>query len=168
MHTPIGALPVGTMETLPALEAGAVRALRLWFSGPEAQAALWNAFAKTFGAQEGHRHLGAFERFLAGVLEVSHRPLMRHAMGCRCLGADEHAFAGLLAAAARGRREDALLLALALTPPHRALALVAEAEAVGPVLGRLAPLLAACCATAEEPRAAPDPDAAPARERVLH
>ncbi|MEO1530838.1 MAG: hypothetical protein AAFU72_01570 [Pseudomonadota bacterium] len=168
MHTPIGALPVGTLETLPPLEAAAVRALRLWFSGHDAQAALWNAYAKSFGAKEGHRHLSAFERFLAAVLEASHRPLMRHALGCRCLGADEHAFAGLLAAAARGKREDALLLALALTPPHRALALVAEAEAIGPVLERLSPLLAACCASAEAPQPAQDQDAPPPRERLLH
>ncbi|MEM7496924.1 MAG: hypothetical protein AAF371_02900 [Pseudomonadota bacterium] len=143
LHVPVGALPVGTLDTLPPLEAAAVRGLRLWFSGQEAQAAVWNVFARTFGARQGRASLRAFESFVDTLLEASPRPLMRHGLACRCLGADEHAFAALLSAAARGEREEAILLALAFVPAHHALPLVAAAEAAGPILARVADPLAA-------------------------
>lgn len=122
---------------LPALEATAVIALRLWTAGPEAQAALWSHYAATFGPVSGRERLRAFERLVRRTLGDALRPLCRHAPSCPCLGADESLFAGLVAAAAEGDRDRALGLALLLVRTEAATLLVAEAEPVGACLARL-------------------------------
>ena len=42
---------------------------------------------------------------------------MRHSIECRCLGGDEACFANLVATAAEGEREDALLMATLMVEP---------------------------------------------------
>lgn len=165
---PIGAMPVGTLGTLSRLETAAVRALRLWFSGPEAQSLLSDVFERNFGPQGGPRYLGAFEHFLTDLLNGSTRPIMRHSLTCHSLGADERVYGGLLAAAADGRREDALVCALAFARPDHALALVAAAEGIGPVLERLSEPLEIAFAVDEDPAPTTATHTPAAGERRLH
>jgi hypothetical protein len=134
-----GAVPVGVCTHLPPVEGGAVRALRLWFSGAEGRAEMAARFARRFGAEAGGAHLDRLGRFLETLAGSCRRPLMRHGIGCACLGADECVLATLLAAAGEGDRDEAMLLACVLVRADRAGALVAEAEALAPLLGCLAP-----------------------------
>ena len=59
------------------------------------------------------------------------RPLMRHAPGCPCAGADECVFARFVALAAEGAREDAILIAALIVRTDIALTLAIRAETVG-------------------------------------
>jgi len=61
----------------------------------------------------------------------SRRPLMGHAPGCPCAGADECVFARFVALAAEGAREDAVLMAALMVRADLALCLATGAESVG-------------------------------------
>ena len=85
-------------------------------------------------ARAGMRH---FEGLVAILAREGRRPLMRHALACRCVGSDEVVFAHLLATAAMGEREDAMLVATLLVPAPL-MALAAEhARQAGLALARL-------------------------------
>ena len=145
-----GGAPVGYLAELPAVEAGAVLYLHLWCSGPAAQAEVWNDLARTLGTAEGRAALAAFEELCELARAHARRPLMRHDIGCACLGADEAAFANLVAAAAEGEREDAMIFAALLMRAGMAGAAATLAERVGLALKRMALI-------------APAPTPAPAR-----
>ncbi|WP_245706594.1 hypothetical protein [Ruegeria marina] len=57
--------------------------------------------------------------------------MVRHDLGCACVGADEACFAHLIASAATGAHEDALMLAALIVRPDLAPALVALSEQFG-------------------------------------
>jgi len=133
-----GGAPVGLIEELPPEEALAIRLIRLWGDSAEGQAEVWNAFARSFGAQAGAERLKAFERFLSMLTGFARRPVMRHCPGCRCLGADEAVIANLLGAAAGQEHEDAALIATLLVRADIAIPLVRHAEAVGLAFRQLA------------------------------
>ncbi|AJE47662.1 hypothetical protein [Celeribacter indicus] len=59
------------------------------------------------------------------------RPLMRHGMGCDCLGADEAVLAQFVRLAAQGAREDATLMAMLLVRGDMAPLAVSLAEQLG-------------------------------------
>ena len=61
----------------------------------------------------------------------SRRPLMGHAPGCPCAGADECVFARFVALAAEGAREDAVLMAALMVRADLALGLALQAERIG-------------------------------------
>ncbi len=124
-----------TPEPLPPVAAAAVTALRLWRAGPDGQAALWEAFARSFGPAEGRAHLKAVERFAAalGGMRAGTRP-----PGCPCLDAEERRVGLLVAAAAEGARDRAAEMATEILPGADALRLAARAEAAGLALRRLA------------------------------
>ncbi|MEM7742458.1 MAG: hypothetical protein AAF409_02000 [Pseudomonadota bacterium] len=109
-----GGAPVGYLDELSAVEAGAVLYLRLWCDGPDSQTQVWNDFASTFGAARGRAALKGFEQLCTLAVEHARHPFMRHAVTCRCLGAHEAVFATLVASATRGDREDAMLMAALL------------------------------------------------------
>lgn len=132
-----GGAPVGLVTELPEVEMGAVLYLRLWCDGPEAQAQVWNDFASGLGARHGRSALKAFERLCSMAVDHGRRPLMRHQITCRCLGADEAAFANLIGAAAEGERDDAMILASIIVRPDLALSVAALAEEFGLALKRL-------------------------------
>ncbi len=133
-----GAAPVGYLAELPEVEARAVLFLRLWCEGPDARAEVWNDFAAALGGEHGREALGAFEQLCAMTTTEGRRPLMRHGVGCRCIGADEAAFANLVAAAAEGEWEDAMLLATLLFRPGRSPVVADLARKVGLALQRMA------------------------------
>lgn len=115
-----GAAPVGHIAELDAIEAGSIIYLRLWSEGPDEKAQVWNDFAKALGPDRGRRALDTFERLCTLCARHGRRPLMRHAINCRCVGADESCFANFVAIATEGDREDAMLIATLLVRPDMA------------------------------------------------
>jgi hypothetical protein len=130
-------VPVGHLAELPQVEAAAVVCLRLWCDGAEAQARLWSDMAGGLGAGSARKALAAIERLVGLLARHGRRPLMRHGRECACVGADEAAFATMVAAAAEGAREDAVLLAALLVPPVLAAGLAEQARVVGLALRRM-------------------------------
>lgn len=133
-----GGAPVGHLQDLGPIEAGAVVYLRLWCDGPDAQAQVWNDFATALGPQNGRRALASFETLCGLCVQYGRRPLMRHDVNCTCLGADESCFAIFVGTASEGEREDALLIAMTLVRPDMAPALVGLAQEFGLALRRMA------------------------------
>ncbi|MFV0515016.1 MAG: hypothetical protein ACK5MY_15520 [Jhaorihella sp.] len=132
-----GGAAVGFVGDLPAVEAGAVLYLRMWHDGPEAQAQVWNDFASTLGPHCGREALKSFERICSLCIAHGRRPLMRHRIRCKCLGADESCFANFIGYASEGNREDAMLIAATIVRPDVAATLAALAEEFGLALKRM-------------------------------
>ena len=126
-----GATPVGHLADLPAVEKGAVLYLRLWCDGPEARQAIAGDFHLLFGAERGDQLAAALTHVVCLTLGHARRPLMRHGTGCPCLGGDESAFAQMIAAAACGDRDDAVLFGMTLMSAPAVVDLMAEAEQLG-------------------------------------
>nr|WP_167647661.1 hypothetical protein [Mameliella alba] len=132
-----GSAPVGYLSELGPVEASAVLYLRLWNDGDAARTEVWSDFARHLGSTEGRHALGAFEELCALCARHCRRPLMRHHVTCKCLGADESCFATFIGYASEGQREDALLLAMTLVRPDIAPILAALAEDFGLALRRM-------------------------------
>lgn len=137
-HPHRGGAPVGFLTELGAVEAGAVLCLRLWCDGPEAKAQLWNEFARALETPAGRRALKSFETLFELWVRHARRPLMRHQVGCKCLGGDEACFANFVAAASEGDREDALMIATTVVRADVAALMVSLAEDFGLALRRMA------------------------------
>lgn len=135
---PRGGAPVGMLAELPAVEVGAVLYLRLWCDGQDSQRRIRADFAATLGAGAGDTAWRCFEDLCSLCVRHGRRPLMRHHLGCKCLGADEACFANFIAAAGEGQREDAMLLASLIVRPDMAPCLVGLAERFGLTLRRMA------------------------------
>ena len=132
-----GGAPVGYVSELAPVEAGAVMYLRLWSDGPEAQSQVWNDFSRMLGHQHGRAALKSFESLCDLCVRHGRRPLMRHHVTCKCLGADESCFANFIGYASDGEREDALLIATTIVRPNVAPALVGLAQEFGLALRRM-------------------------------
>lgn len=126
-----GGAPVGFVAELGPVEASAVLYLRLWCDGPDAQAQVWNDFATSLGPQRGRKALKAFENLCELCVRHGRRPLMRHRVNCKCLGADESCFANFVGYATDGEREDALLIATTIVRPDIAPMVVECAQQFG-------------------------------------
>lgn len=134
-NVPRGAATVGYLTELPAVEAVAVIYLRLWFSGPSS--VVEEEFARGLGSCEGAEKFTAFERLMQLIATSARRPVMRHSVGCKCLGADECVFANAVAAAAEGDRQEAMLFLAPLFPCQPCLAALEVAEIVGLGIARM-------------------------------
>lgn len=132
-----GGAPVGFLAELDGIEAASVIYLRLWADGPESQAEGWNDFALSLGTTSGRRALKSFEDLCDLCARHGRRPLMRHSVSCKCLGADESCFANFVATAAEGDREDAMLIATLLVRPDMAPLVTSLACNVGLALKRM-------------------------------
>ncbi|WP_420863060.1 hypothetical protein [Algirhabdus cladophorae] len=126
-----GGAPVGLIAELDSIEAASVLYLRLWCDGPDAQAQVWNDFASGLGADQGRKACKSFEDLCGMCARHGRRPLMRHSVQCKCLGADESCFANFIATAATGEREDAMLMATLLVRPDMAPLVASLAAEVG-------------------------------------
>lgn len=133
-----GGAPVGYVTELGPVEAGAVLYLRLWCDGPDAQTQVWNDFATALGPEKGRKALKSFETLCDLCVRHGRRPLMRHNVTCKCLGADEACFANFVGYASEGDREDALMIATTIVRPDMAAVLVGVAEEFGLALRRMA------------------------------
>lgn len=125
-----GGAPVGMLEELPPVEMGAVLLLRLWCEGGAGRARIQNDLTLAFGTARADRELERLAALVRTVLKGARRPVMRHGVACPCFGGDESAFANMVAAAAQGERDDAMVFALALMAPDFA---CAAAQLAGPV-----------------------------------
>ncbi|MDK3074249.1 hypothetical protein QO034_14110 [Sedimentitalea sp. JM2-8] len=133
-----GGAAVGVLDDLGPTEMAAVLYLRLWCDGAQAQQRVWNDFAGALGAGHGRTALNSLESLCRLCADHGRRPLMRHGVKCRCLGADEACFANFVAAAADGDTEDAMLLATLLVRADIAPCLLDAARSLGLALRRLA------------------------------
>ncbi|WP_306113730.1 MULTISPECIES: hypothetical protein [unclassified Roseovarius] len=133
-----GGAPVGHISELGPVEAGAIFYLRLWSDGVEAKSQVWNDFATALGPEKGRKALTAFETLSGLCARYGRRPLMRHGVSCKCVGADESCFANFIGYASEGAREDAMLMATNLVRPDMAPVLVGLAEEFGFALKHMA------------------------------
>ena len=132
-----GGSPVGYLSELDPIEAGAVQYLRLWCDGPDAQVQIHQEFSELLGPEAGSRAIEEFAHLCRLCASHGRRPLLRHGVGCKCLGGDEACFANFIAYATEGEREDALLLAATLVRPQMAPAVVDLAQQFGLTLKRI-------------------------------
>ena len=136
-HQNRGGAPVGFITELGSIEAASVIYLRLWCDGPVAQAQVWNDFANGLGPDQGHKAIQSFEELCRLCARHGRRPLMRHSVQCKCLGADESCFANFIATAVDGAREDALMIATLLVRPDVAPLIASLAANFGLALKRM-------------------------------
>ncbi len=135
--TPRGGAAVGRLADLNPIEAGAVMYLRLWGEGAGGRADAASDFDIALGADQGRAAMMTLERLCALCAQHGRRPLIRHGLGCACLGADENCFAQMIAAAADGQREDAMMMASLIVRPDFAPALTSLSEQLGLALRRM-------------------------------
>ena len=126
-----GAAPVGRLAELPPLEREVIHCLRLWCAGPEGPACVSRELMARHGEAAGLGLAAEFGELVRAMAGHSRRPLMGHAPGCPCAGADECVFARFVALAAEGAREDAVLMAALMVRTDVALSLATRAETVG-------------------------------------
>ena len=132
-----GGAPVGFITELDGIEAASVIYLRLWCDGPEAQESVSNDFEFSLGTDRGRKALKSFEDLCSLCTRHGRRPLMRHSVNCKCLGADESCFANFIATAVMGDRDDAMLIATLLVRPDVAPLLTSLATDFGLALKRM-------------------------------
>ncbi len=135
-----GGAPVGFLEELGVVEAGAVHLLRQWSDGKSQRDHLYRRFEQQLGHEWGCATLETFAALCKLCHRYGRRPLMRHHCACRCLGADEACFANFIACAADGDDEDALLIATLLVRADYAHSAAALARDVGLALKRVGAL----------------------------
>lgn len=139
MRADRGASPVGRVDLLPDPEGWWVRCLRLWCDGDEAQAILRGQLEARFGAERAHDVFVRFTDLMALIFHHSRRPLMHHAPGCDCVGADEAVFA-LFCSQAVNDREEAMMIACLLLRADVAPLAVSLAQTLGLDHARAAPV----------------------------
>ena len=122
-----GGAPVGFLTELDGIGAASIVYLRMWHNGPDSQADVWADLSSSLGADHGRKALKAFETLCSLCSQHGRRPLMLHAINCKCIGSDESCFANFIATAATGEHEDAMLIATLLVRPD-----------IGPIITSLA------------------------------
>ncbi len=126
-----GSAPVGHIDELPPLEMTAIVYLRMWCEGGLSRQQVRDDFILAFGHSMGSVHSATFSSFMLLLIHKSRRKIMRHKSSCQCFGGDESAIANMIAAAAVGDIDDALLLASHLVPSETAQELIQPAEEIG-------------------------------------
>jgi hypothetical protein len=161
IRAPRGAVSVGRLMDLDPLEAGAVLYMRLCWTNPDALGLLERDFVPLLGLSAGQSAARCFLQMASLCQSHGRRPLRPHSQTCACLGGDEACFARLLASAAEGAREDALMMALLLVRADFAPVLAALAQDAGLALHRMT-------LRAGETASRPDTSAARAAGTTLH
>jgi hypothetical protein len=132
-----GGAPVGNIADLDAIAAATVLYFRMWCDGADNQARVWADFAATLGVEQGRDALKSFEQLCKLCTQHGRRPLLRHSVSCKCVGADESCFANFIASAALGDREDAMLIATLIVRADIAPLITSLATDVGLALKRM-------------------------------
>lgn len=132
-----GGAAVGRLADLDPVEAGAVMYLRMWSQGESGRADVASDFCIALGSDYGRAVMLTLDRLCSLCATHCRRPLIRHGMGCACLGADENCFAQMVAAASEGAREDAMMMASLIVRPDFAPALASLSEELGLTLRRM-------------------------------
>lgn len=135
-HT-AGASVVGRLTDIAPWEAELIMSMRFWMDGPEGQAEVWNGFARFFGATEGRAEMRNFESLLSSLCTFARRPLVRHGLGCTCIGSDEAILQTLVREATRGDLAEAALIASLVVPARHAEPVALMAAQVGQAMQRM-------------------------------
>ena len=130
-HHARGGAAVGVLTRMEAWEANLILNLRLWCDGPSGQAQVWNEYRKALPGAQAQQECRAFETLLRTIIDNAHRPLVRHDVGCACVGADEGVFLHLVRCAADGHLTDAALMATMMVGPAQAERIALLAGQVG-------------------------------------
>ena len=109
-----GGTPVGFMTDLDRIGAASVIYFRMWHNGPTSQAEVWSDLSYGLGTINGRKALNCFEKLCGLCSQYGRRPLVRHAISCKCIGSDESCFANFIETATSGDHEDATLIATLL------------------------------------------------------
>lgn len=139
MRADRGASPVGKLSLLPESEAWWIRALRLWCDGDGGQEALIAELETRFDPDLAATVFARFTDLLSLIFHHSRRPLMRHAVDCDCVGADEAVFA-LFCSQAVTDRDEAMMIACLMMRADMAPIAVSLAQTLGLDLMRAAPV----------------------------
>lgn len=126
-----GSAAVTVMNRLEGWEANLVRNLRLWCDGPLGRSKVCNEYARAYGAPVAREKVQAFETLVRTITKHASRPLVRHEVGCSCVGSDECIYLNLIKTAAAGHLNDAALIATLLAGPAHAEAIALLAGQVG-------------------------------------
>lgn len=135
---PRGAISVGRLTDLDPVEAGAVLYLRLCSDAVDPEEAILRDFTNSLGNGAGPAAARSFCDLCDLCQRHARRPLCRHHLNCACLGADEACFAQMVAAAAEGAREDALMMAMLIVRADLAPLVAGLAQDAGLALRRMA------------------------------
>lgn len=128
---PRGGAPVGYLSELGDVEVGAVICLRLWCGGAEGQGQVMTDLQDALGKVRGRAAFECFDALCDMCMTHGRRPLMRHHLACKCLGADESCFANVIGYASEGAQEDAQMLASTMVRPDMAATLAHLARDFG-------------------------------------
>ena len=131
MPTHRGGATVGRLQDYDDLAATAVVYLRMWCASPKTQSTVITDLVNTLGSGKGHKAIETFADLCGMCIQHGRRPLVRHDVNCKCVGADEASFAHFIATAAEGQREDAMLIAILLVRPDMAAAVTTLAMHFG-------------------------------------
>ena len=132
-----GGAAVAVLNTLDAWEADLILNLRLWCEGERGKRQVFEDYGGRLSAGDGADAFGAFEEFVELLVTSAFRPLVRHAVDCSCVGADESIFANLVRAASDGHLNDAALIATLMVGPARAEHIAILAGRVGETIRRM-------------------------------
>ncbi|PJI84413.1 hypothetical protein BC777_3471 [Yoonia maricola] len=128
---------VGLLDDCDAINAASIVYLRMWCSSPDTQASMLADLTNTLGAARGDKAVETFAQICRLCTRYGRRPLARHGLGCRCIGADEASFAQLIATATEGDRDDAMLIAILMVRPDMAPILISLATTFGLALKQM-------------------------------
>lgn len=112
-----GGATVGHLQDYDAITAASVVYFRMWCNGADTQATVIQDLTLSLGLGRGRKAAEAFGELCGMCARHGRRPMMRHALHCKCVGADEASFAHFIAAAAEGDRDDAMMIAILLVRP---------------------------------------------------
>lgn len=134
-----GAAAIGVLNHMEAWEANLVLNFRLWCEGPQGQAQVWTEFRTALPATVAQCECQRFESLVTTLIASARRPLMRHDVGCQCVGSDECVFVNLVRTASDGCLQDAALIAALIVPPSLAEHVALLAGHVGACARRIHP-----------------------------
>lgn len=136
-----GAAPVGSLPDMAPHDVNFIIAFRLWNNGVDGQSMLWNLVASQLGPNRARGTLRNFESLMRLCHSHGRRPLMHHAVTCRCAGSDECCLANFINVAATGAREDALMIAMTILRADMAPCALAMAQQIGLAMKNLKPIV---------------------------
>ncbi len=135
----LGGATIGVLNRLETWEANLVLNLRLWFEGTDGQSQVWNEYRRLLPGAEAKEACHAFEGLIQTITGSAHRPLVRHAVHCACLGSDEGIFLHLVRTASQGHLSDAALIATLLVGASQAEKVALLAGQVGACARKIHP-----------------------------
>lgn len=136
-HHRRGGAAVAALNRMEGWEANLVLNLRLWCEGPSGQRHARRDYSGTLPEAEADRAWANFEQLVTKIVGTAHRPLVRHEVGCNCVGSDECVFVHLIRTASDGHISDAALIATLLSGPAHAEHIALLAGQVGETIRRI-------------------------------